>query len=110
MRDSSDPWSSDGRPVRGWRSPTGSPTAACATAGPRRCSGWPTGQPELNRDDAGVELAVLAVAGIVALGLGTVWVGANAAALVFGTHHALAEGLHATARALPHLVSRPGTP
>jgi type IV secretion system protein VirD4 len=64
----------------------------------------------MTRDDTGFEFAVLAVAGVVGLGLAAVWAGANAAALAFGSHQALGAGLEEAARAVPALVSRPGAP
>jgi type IV secretion system protein VirD4 len=64
----------------------------------------------MNRDESGFELAVLAAAGLVAVGLSAVWLGASLAALVFGSHETLGVGLGAAARAVPALVSRPGDP
>jgi type IV secretion system protein VirD4 len=64
----------------------------------------------MNRDDTGFEFAVLAVAGVVVVGLAAVWAGANAAALAFGSHHALGVGLEEAARAVPGLVSHLGAP
>jgi len=64
----------------------------------------------VSRDDTGLELAVLAVAAMAVLLLGGVWAGASLAALVFGAHRPLGVGLGAAARAVPHLVARPGHP
>src|SRR5258708_39934926 len=78
--------------------------------------GWPldgdgaSGRAEMGQDDSGVEIAVLALAGVAALVVAATWMGANAAALVFGSHHGLGVGLGAAARALPRLARRPGSP
>lgn len=64
----------------------------------------------MNRDDAGLELAIVAAALLAALGLATVWLGANLSSLVFGSHDALGVGLGEAARAVPKLFSRPGDP
>ncbi|MDP9388548.1 MAG: type IV secretory system conjugative DNA transfer family protein [Actinomycetota bacterium] len=64
----------------------------------------------MNRDDAGLEVAILATAFVAVLGLAAVWAGANLAALVFGSHDTLGVGLGDAARAVPGLFSRPGNP
>ncbi|MBW3641881.1 MAG: type IV secretory system conjugative DNA transfer family protein [Actinobacteria bacterium] len=64
----------------------------------------------MNRDDNGLEWAILAAACVAVVTLSVVWAGANLAAVVFGSHDALGVGLGEAARAVPKLVSRPGDP
>lgn len=62
------------------------------------------------RDESGLELAVLGIAAVAAVGLAALWAGASLAALLFGAHRTLGVGLGAAARAVGHLVARPGRP
>jgi type IV secretion system protein VirD4 len=64
----------------------------------------------VNRDDAGLELAIVAVAAVAVAGLAALWLGATLAALAFGAHDTLGVGLASAARAVPELWSRPSDP
>jgi type IV secretion system protein VirD4 len=60
-------------------------------------------------ESSGAEVAVLGCAAVAAVVIGSVWLGASAAALVTG-HAGLGVGFGAAARAIPGLVSHPGAP
>jgi type IV secretion system protein VirD4 len=60
--------------------------------------------------DRGGEAAVVAVVLLLAGLAGAVWVGAEAASLVFGAHRTAGAGFRQAVAALPRLAGRPGDP
>src|SRR5205823_13688586 len=60
-------------------------------------------------DGAGVEMAMLALAGLVALAAGAVWAGA-AVAVALGGHGGLGAGFGDAMRAIPSLLAHAGSP